>query len=165
MPRGPQPKDPDERSRRNVASTAAELTIGEAKPTRSPALPLALLPWETEKDKDGNLVKRRAYHPMTRRWWRALWRSPMAPRFLEMDVEELYVLVALRDRFHKNPTPQNAAELRQQAARFGLSPIDRRRLDWRIAGPQTAPREGPLQPSKPLPPDTSRPDPRLKLLG
>jgi hypothetical protein len=43
-------------------------------------------------------------------------------------------LAALVDQFQRTPTPQLAAEIRQQGLRFGLTPIDRWRLQWEVIG-------------------------------
>ena len=42
-------------------------------------------------------------------------------------------MAMLVEMFAREPSRDLAAELRLQAARFGLSPIDRRRLDWEVA--------------------------------
>jgi len=56
----------------------------------------------------------------------------MAHEYLSADVHGLYVIAELHHSFWTNPTPQAAAELRLQLVGWGLSPIDRRRLEWRI---------------------------------
>ena len=59
----------------------------------------------------------------------------MAPRWLESDVEVLYLTAALRNEFAKKPLTALAGEIRQQEARLGLDVMSRRRFDWRIEGP------------------------------
>lgn len=139
MARGPTPKDPGARQRRNKASTAAVLEApspDEAEERRPPTLPLALF---------GGL----RIHRLTRAWWKVIWRSPMAPRFLEADVEGLLLVARLKNDFFNTSdaglAARLAAEIRQQETRFGLTPIDRRRLDWRIEGPRQNP------PAQPVP--------------
>jgi hypothetical protein len=73
--------------------------------------------------------------PAVRRWWRTIWRSPMAVRWLEADIEGLYLIAVLRQEFAKKPTTTTAAEIRQQETRYGLDVYARKRLDWRIAAP------------------------------
>ncbi len=113
---GPAPKHPSTRARQNRSTTAAQL---KADPSiRAPKLP------------------ERAWHAMTRAWWRDVWSSPMAPEFDASDVHGLYALAVLVDDFWSVETPTArrdlAGEIRLQTQRFGLSPIDRRRLQWEI---------------------------------
>lgn len=122
--KGPTPKDPAVRRRANKASTAATLELAENAEREAPELPSALFPGGQPLDR-------------TRDWWEIIWRSPMASRWLESDIEGLYLIAVLRNEFFTRPTPTVAGEIRQQETRFGLSPIDRRRLDWRITGPQS----------------------------
>lgn len=114
---GPSPKDPSTRARRNKTSTAATLRAIEG--AEIPPLP-----------------KRGGWHEMTAQWWNDLWRSPMAPEFDTSDMHGLYHLALLVDDFWMAESSADriklAAELRQQGQRFGLSPIDRRRLQWEI---------------------------------
>lgn len=67
----------------------------------------------------------------------------MAGRFLEPDRHALGRLAILVNQYDREPTTQLAAEIRQQEARFGLTPIDRQRLQWSILPPtdKPAPRE------------------------
>ncbi len=113
---GPVPKHPSTRARQNRSTTAAQL---KADPSiKVPALP------------------DRLWHPMTAAWWRDVWASPMAPEFDPSDVHGLYALAVLVDDFWSVETPTArrdlAGEIRLQTQRFGLSPIDRRRLQWEI---------------------------------
>lgn len=113
--KGPPPKSPAIRQRQNKDLTAATLETAEPI-TKMPALP-----------------KGYEWHPMTRRWWRAIWRSPMAPAFIETDVYALYRIAQLVNLAHWCPGDTKLeAEIRQQEARFGLTPIDRRRLQWEV---------------------------------
>ena len=69
---------------------------------------------------------------MTRAWWRDVWHSPMAGEYVQADIHGLYRLAVLIDQFWAEPTKEMAAEIRLQQQAFGLSPIDRRRLEWTI---------------------------------
>src|SRR5690606_31836765 len=113
---GPSPKHPSTRARRNKTSTAATLRADHA--ITAPELP------------DGG------WHPMTLAWWRAIWASPMAPEYDDSDRHGLFLLAMLVDDFwgadSVSQRKELAAEIRQQGQRFGLSPIDRRRLQWEI---------------------------------
>jgi len=143
---GRRPKPPEQRQRRNRAATAAELPgEAEAKRRRAPSLP--------SKD-DGE------WHELTRAWWRAVWRSPMAKKFLEADRHGLYRLAALIDAFWSTPTTALAAEIRLEEARFGLSPMDRHRLQWQIVPDQKPKRN----PAKEGPTDDADPRAALRLV-
>ena len=126
---GPTPKPTLLRQRRNRVSTRAALSAEDGGRRR--AAPPLHRQWMT--------------HPMTRRWWRNIWHSPMAAEFLKADVDQLYILAELLNRFWFAPSTALAAEIRQHRLAFGLTPIDRRRLQWEIeddesaAGKRTAP--------------------------
>jgi hypothetical protein len=76
------------------------------------------------------------WHPVTLAWWRVIWRSPMAAEWLEADRHGLFRLAVLVDLFWREETVEVArkleAEIRMQSTCFGLSPIDRRRLQWEM---------------------------------
>jgi len=109
---GPAPKPAHMRQRRNRASTGAKL---QADPKlKAPDLP------------------DRPWHPMTLAWWADVWSSPMAPEYDDSDRHGLFMLAVLIDEFWLSPTKDLAAEIRLQRQSFGLSPIDRRRLQWEI---------------------------------
>ncbi len=69
---------------------------------------------------------------MTLAWWRDVWSSPMAPEYDESDRHGLFLMAVLIDEFWLSPSKELAAEIRLQRQAFGLSPIDRRRLQWEI---------------------------------
>ena len=113
---GPLPKDPKIRRRTNRSPTRATFEDdGNARPKRKPDLP-----------------KNLEWHSMTRRWWDDLWASPMRDEFLRVDVHGLFRLAVLIDRFWRGETDLSA-EIRLQGQLFGLTPIDRRRLQWEVA--------------------------------
>ena len=112
---GPLPKDPILRQRRNRTSTRAVLPAERRERKRAPQLP-----------------RNQDWHKLTRAWWRDVWRSPMASEYLQVDLHGLYMLAALLDRFWQAPSTALAAEIRQQRQCFGLTPIDRRRLQWEV---------------------------------
>jgi hypothetical protein len=113
---GPAPKHPSVRARRNKTSTAA--TLSAVHDVQAPPLPTRL------------------WHEQTRAWWSDLWASPMAPEYDESDRHGLFALAVLVDDFWRTEDPklrkEIAAEIRQQRQGFGLTPIDRRRLQWEI---------------------------------
>lgn len=118
---GPIPKAPGLRQRRNRVSTAATLPA-ESSLRVAPALPRRV-------DEDGG---RRRWNRLTLAWWKDIWRSPMASEFLQADVHGLYLLAELMDSFWESPSLATAAEIRQHRMAFGLTPIDRRRLQWEV---------------------------------
>lgn len=114
---GPAPKHPSARARRNKTTTNAVLSADHA--IVAPELPDI------------------SWHPMTAAWWRDVWSSPMAPEFDDSDRHGLFQLAMIVNDFWTADTARErkdlAAEIRQQGQRFGLSPIDRRRLQWEIS--------------------------------
>lgn len=209
--RGPAPKDPRLRQRRNKVTTAAELPGEGRVQLRTPGVPKGFS-WGAE----------------TRRWWRDLWRSPMAVEFIGMDLHPLYrlghlietllklrgqlaryegpdglvegqdfVIRALRERTREDPDMtlvlelNNAIALRAKLAdqvlkiqmqilkqeqeiraheqRYGLTSLDRRRLQWEIepdGREHKSPRRGaPVVEGEPEEPAVAPPrvDPRFRL--
>ncbi len=115
MTHGPMPKDPKLRQRTNKASTNAILSA-DGSYRRVPPLPKRPHDWE----------------PLTVAWWRDIWRSPMANEFIKADIHGLYRLAEVVNRFWEKPSIALAGEIRQQQPAYGLTPIDRRRLQWEV---------------------------------
>lgn len=128
--RGPNPKDPALRQRRNKASTRATLTIAGEERTQAPRLP---------KREEG-----KPWHALTRAWWRDVWHSPMSREYLDADIHGLYRLAALVERFWTAPSETLDARICAQEQRFGLSPLDRRRLEWIVERAETEKKRRPL---------------------
>ncbi len=118
---GPAPKDPALRQRRNRASTKAVLTRKAPQRERAPYLPRGY-----------------DWHKLTRAWWKDVWSSPMAAEYLRADMHGLYRLALLIDRFWEDPSTKLAAEIRLEQQAFGLTPLDRRRLQWSIEQAESA---------------------------
>lgn len=76
------------------------------------------------------------WHHLTVDWWADIWASPMAPEFESSDTHGLYMLADLVDAYWTEESPKAraalAAEIRLQRQCFGLTPIDRRRLQWEV---------------------------------
>lgn len=132
---GPTPKDPKIRQRRNKVSTARTFTDdspsliqGEGKSATYPELPQRKRKWRAE----------------TIAWWEDLWKSPMASEFIECDLHQLYLLADLMDEYWRvlpkdlAKKKELASEIRLQRQCFGLTPIDRRRLQWEIERGESA---------------------------
>lgn len=138
----PQPKkDPSVRARANRASTAATLSNAPSR-HGAPALPPT-----------------REWHPQTMEWWADLWAAPMSNEYHASDRHALYMLAALMDDFWTTDTAGRrkalSEEIRLSRQAFGLTPYDRRRLEWQIEtvdeaqdrGRQRRERTGVRQPS------------------
>lgn len=138
---GPQPKDPSTRARRNKTSTRSTLS-GPLPAEQRPALP-----------------ESRVWNPMTVSWWEDLWAAPMSSEYHASDRHGLFVLAALMDEFWLNPTTGLAAEIRQQRAAFGLTPMDRRRLEWTIESAEDAKDRGAQRRGRSIPAAGSQPAP------
>lgn len=122
---GPAPKNAATRARRNVRSTAASVPSQSTRPAGGkPSLPerVADDPW----------------HPHVVVWWNDMWASGMSDEYHDSDVHQLYILADLLQLFWTTD-PRKVrdrlllgAEIRMQRMAFGLTPIDRRRLEWQI---------------------------------
>lgn len=113
----PLPKPAATRQRRNHYSTTAKLD----------AIPLGKLP-----KLPARMAPAVEWHPRTLAMWRNIARSPMVAEYLQSDIDGLFVIAELFDLFWQTGDVKYAAELRQQRQCFGLTPIDRRRLQWEI---------------------------------
>lgn len=146
----PPSKHPSTRARRNVTSTASTLT----------ADPSIIAPDLPEHLRDCEL---------TVEWWVDVWRSPMAPEFLDADKHGLIMLAQVVHDFWAADGPKAPklrkdliGEIRLQRNRFGLTPMDRRSLQWQIEETEEAMRRG----AAAAPPVTNEPpanDPRTAL--
>lgn len=74
----------------------------------------------------------RKWHPLTLQSWLHAWQSPMASQWLDSDVDGLGRVALLWDVFY-NGSVAIAGEIRLQEQRFGLSPLDRGRLQWEVS--------------------------------
>lgn len=139
---GPAPKNPAQRRQRNTASTASKLR----------AVPKAKIP-KLPTRKDG-------WHGQTTEFWKDIHSSPMSAEWDDSDIHGLYMLALLVDQFWLTGDPKLAGEIRLQRQCFGLTSLDRRRLQWEIdrgdeAEEKTKKRAAARKPAK-------RKDPRLK---
>jgi hypothetical protein len=144
---GPTPKDPALRQRRNRTATAATLAVADADTAPAIEVMRQSLPPRVVETDDGPVEAE--WHPLARQLWDDVWASPMAPEYLRADVHGLYVLVALTDAYWRrmeagqvSGANELAKELRLQRQAFGLSPIDRRRLQWEVEKSEEAAERG-----------------------
>jgi hypothetical protein len=80
----------------------------------------------------------RTWHTLTVTAWEHAWSSPMASQWIETDIDALGRLAVLWDEFYKAPSMRTMAEIRLQESRFGLSPLDRSRLQWEVSRGEAA---------------------------
>jgi hypothetical protein len=119
--RGPAPKPAFLRQRTNKRAGSAVL-----KALGSPDVPDIPNP-------DG-----RVWHELTLEAWNHAWESPMAGQWLVTDADALGRLALLWDEFYQKPDARVMAEIRLQEQRFGLSPLDRSRLQWEVSRAEDA---------------------------
>ncbi|ARC55990.1 hypothetical protein AS850_02740 [Frondihabitans sp. 762G35] len=152
-------KHPTTRARRNTASTAS--TLRPADTVQIPALP----PRPVVFTEDG-AMKAGDWHEATLDWWADLWASPMAAEYHSSDRHALFLLAVLIDDFWREPSTKLASEIRLQRVAFGLTPYDRRRLEWTIETADEAKERGQARRAAPRanrqPPAGT--DPRLALV-
>jgi hypothetical protein len=130
----PLPKSRATRQRRNKPTTAAKLNPEHS--VKAPPLP-----------------KGRTWHSQTKAWWKDIWASPMAPEFINSDIHGLFALAILVDDFWTVKDARQrkdlVAEIRLQRQCFGLTPIDRRRLQWEVGRVEEAQRKQQRRTPKP----------------
>lgn len=120
--RGPAPKDPKRRARRN-SDTVATSTI-RFELAEQPDLP------SLGVDKDGNEIE---WHPRTVAWW-AMWRdAPQAEHFMASDWDFLLDTALMHHAMWSKGQWTLAAEVRLRVAKFGATPEDRARLRMQFA--------------------------------
>lgn len=72
----------------------------------------------------------RDWEPETAEWWEAVWASPMAAQFADVDQHALLRLAVLIDDYWTagdfKLRASLAGEIRAQSKAFGLAPLDRR---------------------------------------
>lgn len=129
----PIPKHPSKRQRRNKTPGHAILPAeGTVTPIKGPPLP-------KRRDEDGELVP---WHEMTEAFWTDTWASPMAHEFVKADHHGLFLLADLFDQYWWTRNAQLLPEIRLQRQAFGLTPIDRRRLQWEVERGESAAAKG-----------------------
>lgn len=75
----------------------------------------------------------REWHPLTVQAWANAWASPMASQWLPTDFDGLARLAVLWDNYNKTGHIDYIKEIRLQSAAFGLTPLDRSRLQWEVS--------------------------------
>jgi hypothetical protein len=123
--RGPAPKPSHLRQRTNKKAGHAVLEI----PSRKSPVP-------TIPNPDG-----RTWHKLTLEAWAHAWSSPMASQWIQTDIDAIGRLAILWDAFYCRPSADTMKEIRLQSALFGLSPLDRSRLQWEVSRGEEAERK------------------------
>lgn len=82
----------------------------------------------------------------------------MSALYTEADVPGLLVFAELTHQFWIKPDVKTAGELRQARGAYGLDPIARRRLGWKLDPAKVAPVE-------PVSPPVRARDPRLRAVS
>jgi hypothetical protein len=104
-----------------------------------------------------------------RRLWSIWWASPMALMWSEFDTPQLERLLVLTAQAWDGSSAAGLSEIRQLEDRFGLNPVARRKLYWRIEGvdlPSTeaADLAGGESRERALPSAGGKADPRLRVV-
>lgn len=120
--RGPAPKDPAKRRRRN-ADPKPTTTVADDGEVRGLELPEGVLPDEE------------SWHPRTVMWWETWRRSPQAQTFTATDWDFLVDTALMHHVMWTKGRWEFASELRLRAGKFGATPEDRLRLRMEIEAP------------------------------
>lgn len=124
--RGPAPKDPSKRARRN-------------------ADPIATTTLRFERAEDPGLPAELAHDPRMLNWWETWANSPQAEHFGSTDWLFLTETAFIAADFYAGDR-KLASELRQRVAKFGATPEDRARLRMQFAQADEADAKRPSQP-------------------
>ncbi|WP_030962701.1 hypothetical protein [Streptomyces sp. NRRL S-378] len=134
--RGPAPKDPAKRRRRNA--TEPETVIVPDDEMRGPELPEGVLGVDEET---GEFLP---WHPMTQLWWDSWRTSAQAQTFVMTDWLFLIDTALMHHTMWAKGRWEFASEVRLRAAKFGATPEDRARLKLKVDDPANA-RQAPVQ--------------------
>jgi hypothetical protein len=113
----PIPKSPATRQRTNKPPVKPAELVARRK-VKVPNLP---------RREDGS-----EWSKLTRSFWHELQRSPMVAEYLPSDLHGLYICADLYEQYWRTGDVKYAAELQRQRQCYGLTPIDRRRLQWEV---------------------------------
>lgn len=129
MPKGRMPKPAHMRQNKTKKAGATTLSAPDTEQEEKVKVPSLQNP------------DKRKFHRLTKAWWNRVWESPMAGEYLPTDIDGLARLALLVDNYYKKPDKELLAEIRLQESRFGLSPVDRSRLQWEIVKGEEAERK------------------------
>lgn len=118
--RGPAPKDPAKRVRRNAGGQ--EMRVIQVEPDEQPKLPTFYL-----VDPITGTRSLFRWPKQTVEWWQMWADSPLSAEFTSTDWSELRDTALLHAAYWKGDLKQ-ASEMRLRVAKFGATPEDRARL-------------------------------------
>lgn len=125
--RGPAPKDPSKRARRNADPVPIRAVV--VTPGEKPELP----EFSVTVEVDGMISSQQFRWPeATREWWAALDHHPLVGEFTGLDWQYLLDTARIHAAFWMGNLGL-AAELRLREAKYGFTPEDRLRLRWQVA--------------------------------
>ena len=106
------------------------------------------------------------WQPETIDWWDDVWSSPMASEFVKADIHGLFRLAIIVNDFWIEPTGARHAEIRIAQQAYGLTPYDRRRLEWTVETAEAAKDRGNMRRrSMHAEQPAEAHDPRLRIVG
>lgn len=143
---GPPPKPMNLRQRTNKKAGA---TVIEMPTAGGAAPPLVHPSGET-------------WHPATEAAWREFFESPMSTQWLPTDITGLVMLAVCYDQFYKTGNLDYLKEIRLQRQLYGLTPLDRSRLQWEVSRGEDAERRQQIR--RQTIPRTGTTDPRASVL-
>jgi hypothetical protein len=118
--RGPAPKAPDQRRRRNEPTAGEWVTLTADDVPKPPSLP--------SRGKG-----RGHWSPRTRRAWKQWWSDPVSLQWGPGDRDLVEHLADIYEEWVRDPMPTSASEIRQLRDSLGLSPKGRQDRRWRFA--------------------------------
>lgn len=125
-------KDPSVKAGRAKASTRSTLRPLQPGQVEIPELP--------------DPPAGQSWHPQVRVFWETVWTSPMAAEYVDADLRGLYMLAMLEQVVWttESATMRQSAmgEIRLARKDYGLTPYDRRRLEWTIEQTEDAQARG-----------------------
>lgn len=114
--------------------------------------------------------RRYGWHEMTQAWWRDVWMSPMSKEWHPETDYHNVVVAAMHydDMWNADKALERqkaAAAMAKMVAQLGLTPYDRRRLEWTIASATEATGRVQRRSDRPAPESKQKPqvDPRAGL--
>jgi hypothetical protein len=130
--RGPAPKDPAQRRRRNKTSTRMALPA-EGRKGRAPKWPLMLA---EGRDEDASKLLRKLEAAL----WRDLWKLPQAVAWERLGYTREVALYVRHQVSAELGSLDHAREARMRSDRLGLTPTALRSLQWEIVADELAER-------------------------
>lgn len=144
--RGFAPKDPDKQAGHRTKAEQEQTVLPPVDGPLGPELPDSYdTVQESVSYEDGKrCVTSEAvtldYLPLTREWYDDWRHSPQVSQFTRNTWRRLLMLAPLVDQYHRHPTKEVMAELRQNEAKLGATPEDMQRLHWKVPAKSDEPK-------------------------